>query len=326
MMLIHLIFFVPLTFFTNILALSSGCRRPDGVPCCYNEYFDVENKTCRECSPGKIGWGCKEPCKEGYYGHLCRLACTCKSIYCDPVFGCLSTTSNGGTALLAPKEYNLERISHSISPYSTRKHGMRLSTKDKSTVESSTMEISLEKGATDHKHENTNMSSVTEKHKTIIERSKLRANTSTDSKVLILSMRVTSWPHVSEENPQRYTVNSEYNGEELQQISRHLQLITISLFMIVGCVVILIPLQMYYTMKRTRRTEFPIGLKQVCTNNMNALHFAGTMDRGYTPLSHRERRVRSGRQSDYSTPQRNGRQSDYSTPQNLDLEQFTNSL
>ncbi|XP_062616452.1 uncharacterized protein LOC134278151 [Saccostrea cucullata] len=170
------------------------------------------------------------------------------------------------------------------------------------------------------------MSAVTEKNKTINERTKLRVNTSTDSKVLILSMRVTSWPHVSEENPQRYTVNSEYNGEELQQISRHLRLITISLFMIVCCVVILIPLLMYYTVKRTRRTEFPIGLKQVCSNNMNTLHFAGTMDRGYTPLSNRERRVRSGRTSDYSTPQRNGRQSDYSTPQNLDLEQFANSL
>ncbi|XP_062616454.1 cell death abnormality protein 1-like [Saccostrea cucullata] len=152
MMLIHVHLFVPLNLFTYILAFSSGCRRPDGIPCCYNEYLDVENKTCRECIPGRIGWGCKEPCKEGYYGHLCRLACTCRSLYCDPVFGCLATTSNGGITLLAPNEYNLERMKHSNAPHSTTKRGMRLSTIDKSTLGSSTTEMSLEKRTKDHKH------------------------------------------------------------------------------------------------------------------------------------------------------------------------------
>ncbi|XP_062612383.1 multiple epidermal growth factor-like domains protein 11 [Saccostrea cucullata] len=140
MMLIHLLLFVPLYVFPYILAVSSGYRRQNGGPCCYNEYLDAEKKTCRECSPGRIGWGCKEPCKEGYYGHLCRLACHCKSLYCDPVFGCLATTSIGGITLLAPKEYNLERTKHSDSPDSATKHGMRLSTIYKSFLESSTME------------------------------------------------------------------------------------------------------------------------------------------------------------------------------------------
>ncbi|XP_062592903.1 uncharacterized protein LOC134254390 [Saccostrea cucullata] len=286
-----------LNIFINTATCSTECRRPDGVPCCYNEYFDVDNKTYKENT--KIS------------------AVTEKHKTINERTKLRVNTST------APKVFKLEKISHFISIDSTKTRS-RVSTIDKSTLGSSTMKMSSVKGTTDHKHENTKMSAVTEKHKTINERTKLRVNTRRESKVIILSMDVTSWPHVSEENPKRYTVNSENSGKELQQISSHLQLITISLFMIFGCVVILIPLLVYYTKKRNRRTEFPIGLKQVCTHNMNALHLTGTMERGYTPLSHRERRLRSGRQSDYSTPQRNGRQSDYSTPQNL--EQYTNSL
>ncbi|XP_062612371.1 uncharacterized protein LOC134274134 [Saccostrea cucullata] len=107
-----------LNIFIDIATCSSECQRPHNDTCCYNEYFDSKNNTCRECKPGRIGWNCNYSCAEGYYGRLCKHSCTCNFNDCDPEVGCQLQATNSYNSTDSSQNINNEynrKILHSIS-------------------------------------------------------------------------------------------------------------------------------------------------------------------------------------------------------------------
>ncbi|XP_048753216.1 uncharacterized protein LOC125664479 [Ostrea edulis] len=281
----------------------SECRRPDGIPCCYNEYMDEISKQCKACEPGLIGWKCEEPCKKGYYGVLCRLPCLCSPNNCDPEVGC-PTTTNEHTAPSIQFNWRMSKgfadtVKYPAPTLSTKIHGELTAEQELTTGYAGTRTQKLNQGSrkysTIHKETLTNNEQKTTSTGMQWHSQRSEYDTFGFTKIT-RKQRSTAKPTST------YVIRQSDSRDILQHISEYMELISISLFLVVGSVVTLILLLLYHTWKRSRTIEDPTELKQFNTGQMYCRQLRGTLERGYMSLSNRERLPRSGRQSDYVMP------------------------
>eukprot|EP00105_Crassostrea_gigas_P042748 XP_019926896.1 PREDICTED: uncharacterized protein LOC109619972 [Crassostrea gigas] len=94
------------------------CNRQPHSPCCYNEYWNNDTKSCTECLIGSYGWNCKSSCYPGYFGRLCRGRCLCNTSECHTVTGCIPTNYSQSTTMLDTKkrpESSLQHVSKGVT-------------------------------------------------------------------------------------------------------------------------------------------------------------------------------------------------------------------
>ncbi|XP_062612360.1 uncharacterized protein LOC134274124 [Saccostrea cucullata] len=106
------------------------------------------------------------------------------------------------------------------------------------------------------------------------------ANDSTETEDTVMTRSLVPG---SKELSHGHITKDEDSGKILQLISEQLQMMCISLFLILGCLIIL-PLVLWYNIrKRTRKPDIHIGMKQSDTSAMNNRQsLAMMMERRYT--------------------------------------------